>query len=272
MSRSFGILSTFPPTSCGIATFSAALAAGLIAHGDAVDVVAVADAAPRARGRVGVGAARRRSRRRDVAAAVDVLNGTDVVDRPARVRPLRRARRRGRPRRRCGRSTVPIIVVAHTVLTDPTPHQRAVLERGLRAADAVVVMTETARDRLLAGFDVDPAKVHGRSRTAPPRPADRRPTGRPTRARPSARRRPDLGTARSGQGHRVGDRRDGAARDLRPAPASTSSPARRIRRCASASGESYRRDARSSGPRELGRRRPRSTFDDTLPRPPSCTG
>ena len=37
--RSFGILSTFPPTECGIATFSAALAAGLIANGATVDVV-----------------------------------------------------------------------------------------------------------------------------------------------------------------------------------------------------------------------------------------
>ena len=32
---------TFPPTSCGIATFSAALAAGLIATGASVDVVRV---------------------------------------------------------------------------------------------------------------------------------------------------------------------------------------------------------------------------------------
>ena len=37
--KSIGILSTFPPTSCGIATFSAALAAGLIAGGASVDVV-----------------------------------------------------------------------------------------------------------------------------------------------------------------------------------------------------------------------------------------
>ena len=37
--RSFGILSSFPPTPCGIATFSAALAAGLIATGGTVDVV-----------------------------------------------------------------------------------------------------------------------------------------------------------------------------------------------------------------------------------------
>ena len=42
--RSFGILSTFPPTPCGIATFSAALAAGLIAQGATVDVVRCGDA------------------------------------------------------------------------------------------------------------------------------------------------------------------------------------------------------------------------------------
>src|SRR4051794_33219297 len=37
--RSFGLVSSFPPTSCGIATFSAALSAGLIACGSSVDVV-----------------------------------------------------------------------------------------------------------------------------------------------------------------------------------------------------------------------------------------
>src|SRR5690242_5105224 len=37
--RSFGMLSTFPPTACGIATFAAALSAGLVALGATVDVV-----------------------------------------------------------------------------------------------------------------------------------------------------------------------------------------------------------------------------------------
>ena len=54
---------------------------------------------------------------------------------------------------------VPIVVVAHTVLSEPTPNQRHVLERVCAAADAVVVMTETARTRLFASFDVDHAKV-----------------------------------------------------------------------------------------------------------------
>ena len=40
---SFGILSTYPPTACGIATFSAALRKGLDANGADVGVVRVAD-------------------------------------------------------------------------------------------------------------------------------------------------------------------------------------------------------------------------------------
>ena len=54
---------------------------------------------------------------------------------------------------------VPSIVVAHTVLKDPTPHQRSVLEAVVAMADQVVVMSEAARHRLCAGFDVDRQKV-----------------------------------------------------------------------------------------------------------------
>jgi glycosyltransferase involved in cell wall biosynthesis len=57
------------------------------------------------------------------------------------------------------RLTVPILVVLHTVLVDPTPHQREVLERVLDVADAVITMTPTARRRLLNGYPVDPARV-----------------------------------------------------------------------------------------------------------------
>lgn len=53
----------------------------------------------------------------------------------------------------------PTVVVAHTVLSEPTANQRRVLERVCAPADAVVVMTETAKVRLLAGFDCDHSKV-----------------------------------------------------------------------------------------------------------------
>ena len=58
-----------------------------------------------------------------------------------------------------GALDVPSIVIAHTILTDPTPHQRSVLNDVAALADGVVVMTEAARLRLCESFDVDERKV-----------------------------------------------------------------------------------------------------------------
>lgn len=75
---------------------------------------------------------------------------------------------------------VPVIVVAHTVLNEPTPNQRWVLESIAAMAAQVVVMSEAARQRLCLGFNVDPCKVttivHGAtvpSNIAPPVRSDR---------------------------------------------------------------------------------------------------
>jgi glycosyltransferase involved in cell wall biosynthesis len=54
---------------------------------------------------------------------------------------------------------VPSIVVAHTVLKHPSPHQRAVLQAIAAMADQVVVMSQAANDRLCLGYDVDRRKV-----------------------------------------------------------------------------------------------------------------
>ncbi len=154
--RSFGILSTFPPTSCGIATFSAALAAGLIADGASVDVVRCG-ASPDVED-VLVVASLGDHTPSDRAAVVEALNANDVVivqheyglydglDGESIVELI-------------GALDAPIVVVAHTVLSEPTTNQRVVLERVCAAAAAVIVMTETAQMRLFAGFDVDRAKV-----------------------------------------------------------------------------------------------------------------
>lgn len=153
--RSFGIISTFPPTSCGIATFSAALAAGLIADGASVDVVRCGSAPPFEDALVLAPLVDASGSHR---AAVEVLNATDVVivqheyglyDGPdgEDVLELMAA------------IHAPMVVVAHTVVTGPTANQRVVLQRVCAMADVVVVMTDTARSRLIDGFGVDPAKV-----------------------------------------------------------------------------------------------------------------
>ena len=165
--RTFGMLSTFPPTACGIATFAAALSAALVARGAAVDVVrcgpgqALED--PLVVASLGDGSAARWT------ACVGALNATDVVivqheygiyDGPDgdAVLSLMAA------------IDVPVVLVAHTVVSEPSAGQRVVLERACARADTVAVMTATARARLLAGFDVDARKVivipHGA--TTPP--------------------------------------------------------------------------------------------------------
>jgi len=54
---------------------------------------------------------------------------------------------------------VPVIAVLHTVLLEPTVHQRQVLEAVVDAAAAVVVMTESARTRLCDRYAIDESKV-----------------------------------------------------------------------------------------------------------------
>jgi polysaccharide biosynthesis protein PslF len=171
--RSYGILSTYPPTPCGLATFTAALTRGLEANGAAVGIVRVADGTASSDPRV------LSELDNDVAASVTqaatclsscdmaivqheygVYGGTDgeeVLD------------------ILCG-LTVPSIVIAHTVLLEPTEHQQHVLESVTEAASVVVVMTHAARQRLCSRFDVDPSKIvtipHGAATPAPRDPYD----------------------------------------------------------------------------------------------------
>ena len=177
-SPSFGILSTHPPTPCGLATFSAALSEGLSANGADVSVVRVADGSPSRSPRV-IGELVNGSATW-VAASSELLNQSDVaviqheygiyggVDGDEVVDII-------------GGLRIPSIVVAHTILKDPTPHQRSVLEAVAALADQVVVMSEAASQRLRLGFDIDRRKVttipHG---ATVPRNAPLKRSGRPT--------------------------------------------------------------------------------------------
>nr|WP_322748084.1 MULTISPECIES: glycosyltransferase [unclassified Frankia] len=160
----YGFLSTYPPTQCGLATFTAALhkqLAGPVAGGSS-GVVRLLDrpgaavppqTAPTAvvgelvaGTRDGPARAARLLNRFDVAVVqheYGVYGGRDGDEVLTVLHGL----------------NVPVIVVLHTVLVRPTRHQRHVLEAVVAAAAAVVVMTETARVRLVAGYRVDPRAV-----------------------------------------------------------------------------------------------------------------
>ena len=176
---SYRILSTYPPTACGLATFTAALSAALVSNGGTVGVVRVADGARPSSPMVV--AELENDADASVAGAIDHLSAGDVAivqheyglyggtDGDEVLEVLRGL-------------TVPSIAVLHTVPLAPTLHQRQVLEAVVDTAAAVIVMSGSARARLFAGYDVDESKVatiaHGAdtSSTATPRPYGARPT------------------------------------------------------------------------------------------------
>jgi len=151
-----GFLSTYPPTLCGLASFTAALRAAL-PEGAAGGVVRLVDAdgATWPDGVVGELVAGSAASCRE---AADRLNRQDVAivqheygiyggedgDDVLRVLAL---------------LSVPAIVVLHTVLSKPSAHQRFVLDGVVAAAAAVVVMSETARSRLVNGYQVPAHRV-----------------------------------------------------------------------------------------------------------------
>jgi len=148
-SLKIGILSTYSPTLDGPATFSAALADGLSAHGVDVSVVRVSDGPPSSSARV-IGELVSGSAA-SAARCAELLNQSDVAviqydysidgdgdgdggDEVVRVLDGLR---------------VPSIVVIHSVLNNPTPQQLSVVRALGERADQVVVMSEAATERLV---------------------------------------------------------------------------------------------------------------------------
>ncbi|HVV57326.1 MAG TPA: glycosyltransferase [Gaiellaceae bacterium] len=153
-----GFVGTYPPTRCGIATFTASLAGAMADAGCRIGVVACAEAGqPLVRSAEVVaqlvpGSVEARS------AAVAALDGFDVAvvqhefgiyggEEGSEVVDLLRG------------LSVPSIVVLHTVLRRPTPAQRRIVEELGRVADRLVVQSAAARARLLEQYLVEAEKV-----------------------------------------------------------------------------------------------------------------
>ncbi|HWG25217.1 glycosyltransferase [Actinospica sp.] len=155
----YGFLSTYPPTQCGLATFSAALMRHLAdpTAGEHCGVIPVVDApVPHSRHDTTVrlvnGQAVSALRATDALNGYDVMifqheygvyggtDGEDVLDVLAGVE-------------------IPIVAVLHTVLASPTPHQRSVLQQVIDESAAVVVLSHTAERALLDGYLIDAERI-----------------------------------------------------------------------------------------------------------------
>jgi polysaccharide biosynthesis protein PslF len=176
-------VSTYPPTRCGLATFTKSLVGAVsppLPSSD-VDVIQAIDeptpvTMPEVVHQFVQGSARSRDEALEVMSRYDVAvlqheygiyggeAGEDVVAFLAA-------------------SPVPTIVVLHTVLSQPSRHRRDVLERVVDVADRVVVVSNDARQRLAGpAYTVDGSKIfvipHGAVDNRGDSPA--RPDGRAT--------------------------------------------------------------------------------------------
>lgn len=160
----FGFLSTYPPTRCGLATFTAALADALVSPVDGGTIVRVIDGPHEHRSAEAMGRSRVRGEliaddRLSIARTAGALNACDVTivqheygifggpDGDQVLAVLEAVR-------------TPTIVVLHTVLVAPSAHQREVLEAVCRLASVVVVMTANALAILTAHYSIDASRVH----------------------------------------------------------------------------------------------------------------
>jgi glycosyltransferase involved in cell wall biosynthesis len=187
-SQHIGLLSTYPPKICGLATFAAALERELVDAGHRVDVVRVDDGddnyADNYSGNNAVVATLVNGVPSSIISAAAVLSQCDVAliqheygifggaDGEEIIDLLQALE-------------VPAIVVFHTVPLDPTPHQKSLLVDIANLAARVVVMTQAARDRLTHSYPIDRAKVVTISHGAlSPTREQRREIDRIDRARP----------------------------------------------------------------------------------------
>jgi polysaccharide biosynthesis protein PslF len=156
---SIALLSTYPPTQCGLATFTQALYGQLSKLPGRVGIISVLDApddgAHAAPGVVGYLVNGSTASAAETARALNdygtvivqheygIYGGRDGVDVLEVVEAL----------------TVPTIVVLHTVLQEPSDSQRDILNRLVAASDVVVTMTQTGRRRLEECYGVDPEHI-----------------------------------------------------------------------------------------------------------------
>lgn len=155
-------VSSYPPTQCGIATFTRSLLLALAqVRGSAA----------------GLGVARVRSRDDD-SISLDPEVAVEVSA-DSRSWPMEVARAEtsfdvvwvqhefgifGRDSGRrvlelCEVSDRPLIATLHTVLLEPTRTEREIVERVAWRCEQLVLMSQAARERLLSTHDVDPGKV-----------------------------------------------------------------------------------------------------------------
>lgn len=154
-----GMVSTYPPTTCGLATFTSSLRKAiseLRGSSEALSVVSVVDVPGGSS--EGVIHEHLNGDPASLATSVASLNRCDVVliqheygiyGGPDGVEVLSLI----------DGLTVPTVVTLHTVPHNPTREQKSILEAIVGSTERTIVMSNAASLRLVSGYDVEPSRV-----------------------------------------------------------------------------------------------------------------
>jgi|SRR5579875_342298 len=162
------LVGTYPPTACGLATFTANLRAAIEApdQGWLADVVRVTEG-PSERASTDGQPCGQPSEVVDEWAAGDLATLSRSIGTMSRYDAVLLQHEYGLFGGPDGEEVlalvyaleVPLISVLHTVLADPKPNQRKVIDALARASQALVVQSRAAKERLVAVHGVHPGRV-----------------------------------------------------------------------------------------------------------------
>ena len=157
---SIGFVSTYPPTLCGLATFTAALRRAIVDQRGSEEGLGVVRlmGSSRADAKPEVVYEHRSADRLSLRRAIEALSWFDVAIIQHEYGIF------GGPDGEevldlLSNLEIPAIVTLHTVLSRPSSSQRSIREGVAILAERTVVMSDAARDRLVGGYDVGPAAV-----------------------------------------------------------------------------------------------------------------
>ncbi len=158
---SIGFVSTFPPTVCGIATYCASLVealAGVV--GEPASRLGVVRLSEGFAGDAGASVVfhHRTGDHTSLRTVTSILNTYDTVSIQHEF-GIFGGRDGIEVLDLMSGLDVPTAVTFHTVLRNPTSHQRMIMERLCDFADRIIVMSETASRRLVDRYHVEPGRI-----------------------------------------------------------------------------------------------------------------
>lgn len=155
MSQSIAMVSTYPPTQCGIATFARSMATSMNRLGQDVRILRLTDGDARPQGPIVLGDHQSAA---DLPRSAHVLNAHDAVilQHEFGIYPGQDG---DHVLDLLGEIRVPVITVLHTVSERPTNSQRRIMQGLLYASNVTVTLSNSALESLIRTYDVDRDRV-----------------------------------------------------------------------------------------------------------------